>query len=171
MRRRVRRMIGALACAFVLASCGASDADLPLGIGEPDWPTEATGYAEVFEAMPDEIGGLPRQDGGILVATYGEPEGDGTIRVYADDLGGAECPGLFGTSLLRATLEERGGFRPEQTSPDGADDPAYVLGSRPDGTSVAAWTVPDCRWILVVEGSTPTLRDAGVSALVGAATA
>lgn len=166
----MRRTIAGIVCALLLAACGGGDADLPLGMGEPEWPTDATGYAEVFEAMPAELEGLPRQEGGVLVAAYADPEGAEAARAYAEDLGGAECPGLVGTSLLRATLEERGGFTVE-TSSDGAQEPAFVLGARPDGTSVAAWTVPECRWILVVEASTARLRDAGIRALVETANA
>jgi hypothetical protein len=166
----MRRSHIAILITLVLAACGADPA-LPLGIGEPTWPTEATAYADVLAAMPQEIDGLPRQEGGILVATYGEPKGDETVRVYAEDLGGAECPGLFGVSLLRATLEEQGEFTIEESSPDGAEDPTYLFGTRPDGTSLAAWTVPDCAWVVVVEASTPALRDAGVEALVQAASA
>ena len=166
----MRRYRLAIIATLVLASCG-SDPSLPLGIGEPTWPTEATAYADVFSAMPDEVGGLPRQEGGILGATYGDPKGDETLSVYAEDLGGAECPGLSGVSLLRATLEEQGDLTIEESSPEGAEDPTYLFGSRPDGTSVAAWTVPDCAWVVVVEASTPGLRDAGVEAVVGAASA
>jgi hypothetical protein len=138
-----------------------------LGIGEPTWPTEAQGWAEVIEAMPDDLDGAARQEGGVLVATYGE--GDGKVTVYAEDLGGAECPGLFGVSLLRSTLEEHGDLTVSESSPDGAEDPTYLLGTRPDGTQVAAWTVPDCAWVAVVEAPTTALRDAAVEAFVGAA--
>jgi hypothetical protein len=164
----MRRTAATLLIVSLLAAC-ASEPGLPGGIDEPAWPTDAEGWAAVLEAMPDEIEDLPRQEGGILVATYGDPGSDETVRVYADDLGGAECPGLFGTTLLRSILEEGGDLKVEESSPDGAEDPTYLFGSRPDGTKLAAWTVPDCRWVVVVEAPTVALRDAGVEATVAAA--
>lgn len=158
----------AILFAVLLTAC-ASEPGLPLGIGEPTWPTEAEGWAEVIAAMPDRLDDAERQEGGILVATYGED--DDLVRVYAEDLGGAECPGLFGVSLLRSTLEEGGDLTISESSPDGAEDPTYLFGSRPDGTLLAAWTVPDCAWVAVVEAPTTALRDTAVEALVGAASA
>lgn len=163
----MRRTAAAVSIVSLLVACAGSP-DLPLGIGEPSWPTDAEGWALVFEAMPGEVDGLPRQEGGILGATYGDTTSRAWIRTYGDDLGGAECPGLFGTSLLRSILEEDGKLKVEESSPDGAGDPSYLFGSRPDGTKLAAWTVPDCRWVVVVEAPTETLRDAGVEAIVDA---
>jgi hypothetical protein len=163
----MRRTAAAILIAWVLASC-ASGPDLPLGIGGPAWPIDAEGWAALFEGMPDDVDGVPRQEGGILGATYGDTTSQEWVRTYADDLGGAECPGLFGTSLLRSILEEDGGLAVEESSPDGAGDPSYLFGSRPDGTELAAWTVPECRWVVVVEAPTEALRDAGVEAVVAA---
>jgi hypothetical protein len=163
----MRRAALTVAIVSMLSACG-SEAALPLGIGEPTWPVDAEGYAELIAGMPDEIGGLARQEGGLMVATYGE--GDEQVRAYAEDLGGAECPGLFGVSLLRSTLEDGGELTVVESSPDGAEDPTYLFGSRPDGTQLAAWTVPDCAWVVVVEAPTVELRDAGVEAFVAAAT-
>jgi hypothetical protein len=162
----MRRTAAAVTIALLLSACG-SEPSLPLGIGEPQWPTDAEGWAEVIDAMPDTLEDLSRQEGGILVATYGE--GDDEVRIYAEDLGGAECPGLFGVSLLRSVLEEQGDLTVDESSPDGAEDPTYLLGTRPGGAKVAAWTVPECRWVGVVEAPSETLREAGVEAFVDAA--
>lgn len=162
----MRRTAAALIVSLLVAC--ASGSDLPLGIGEPSWPTDAEGWAAVFAAMPGEVDGLERQEGGIIAATYGDTTSQAWVRAYGDDLGGAECPGLFGTSLLRSILEEDGKLRVEESSPDGAEDPSYLFGSRPDGTKLAAWTVPGCRWVVVVEAPTEALLDAGVEAVVRA---
>lgn len=164
----MRRTAAAVLLSVLLSACGSEPA-VPLGIGDPAWPTDAEGWAEVIAAMPDDLEGLPRQEGGILATTYGDPEDGDPVRIYPEDLGGAECPGLFGVSLLRSTLEEDGELAIQESSPDGAEDPTYLFGSRPDGTQLAAWTVPDCAWVVVVEAPTVPLRDAGVEAIVGAA--
>jgi hypothetical protein len=142
--------------------------DLPLGIGDVAWPTDAVGFAEVIAGLPDEIDGLPRLEGGILVATYGESQDDPSLRIWAEDLGGAECPGLNGVSLLRSTLERDGALTISESSPDDAEDPSYLLGTL-DERSVAAWTVPECAWVVVVEAPTPSSRDAAVEATVASA--
>lgn len=164
----MHRTLAAIVCVLTLAACNSEPA-LPLGIGDPTWPTDALGFGEVIAGLPQEIDGLERREGGILVATYGEEAGS-SVRIWADDLGGAECPGLFGVSLLRSTLEQDGVLTIAESSPDGAEDPTYLLGSL-DDLSVAAWTVPECAWVVVVEGSTPALRDSGVEATVAAASA
>jgi hypothetical protein len=163
----MHRTFAVIVCVFTLAACNGGQGP-PLGIADPTWPTDATGFGEVIAGLPQEIDGVERQDGGILVATYGE---EGTsVRIWADDLGGAECPGLSGVSLLRSTLEKDGVLRIAESSPDGAEDPTYLLG-RLDDLSIAAWTVPECAWVVVVEASTPALRDAGIEATVDAASA
>lgn len=164
----MRRTAAAVMLAWSLAAC-ASGSDLPLGIGDVTWPTDAEGWAAAISSMPDDLDGLARQEGGILVATYGDPASGGVVRVYADDLGGAECPGLFGTSLLRSVLEEGGDLTVVESSPEGSGDPSYLFAERPDGTQLAAWTVPECRWVVVVEAPDVAQREAGIEALVDAA--
>lgn len=174
----IRRLLPLLLVA--LAACGdgspatSASSTLPFRLADPAWPQDAQGMQVIMDALPDEIAGLPRQEAAWLTANYGDaavtnPE----LQIYVVDLGGAECPGLSGVSLIRATIEEDGKMTIDESStdPPPEGEPAYLLGTRKDGTAVAAWTVPRRKWVFVVEAPTADVRDAAAQIVVDAATA
>ena len=90
--------------------------------------------------------------------------------IYAVDLGAAACPGMSGGSLVRSTLEQRGGaLKIDQQSPDEVPDgtPAYLVGSR-GGQQVLAWSVGGAHWVIAIEAASAEARDAAAAAMVEA---
>ncbi|MGZ4149556.1 MAG: hypothetical protein ACXVQJ_05925 [Actinomycetota bacterium] len=170
-----RLLLCSLLVPFLLAACGAGSSttspgsDVPFGLAEVTWPKDASSLEGVFAALPDTLEGLPSADAPYLSASYGA----GTtpdVRIYAVDLGAAECPGMSGGSLVRSTLEQNGRVKVAEESPDDVPDgvPAYLLGTR-DGMYVGGWSVPRVHWVFAVEATTPALREAAINAVVDAA--
>lgn len=149
-----------------LAACGSPSIEAaPFGIGSTTWPSGVAGVQVVFDGLPSEIDGLALGEGAPLSAVYG----DGAIRMWAEDLGAAGCPGLAGADLVRSALG--GDVSIERTSPDPLPDgvPPFLIGTLPDGAYVAGWSVPGCSWVFAVAAATPELREAAASALADAA--
>jgi hypothetical protein len=142
----------------------------PFGLGTVTWPIDVNELDGIFAALPDEISGQPRLDGGFQTAIYGEGK-DRVATIYAVDLGAAACPGMSGGSLVRSTLEQRGGeLKIDQQSPDQVPDgtPAFLVGRR-EGQQVVAWSVPGAHWVIAIEATSPEARDAASAAVVVAA--
>jgi hypothetical protein len=157
-----------LALLLLIAStaCGTPATEVPpFGIGSVSWPTNATAAQEVFDRLPGELRGMPRDDGPPLSTSYG----GGAVELWAEDMGAAECPGLLGVDLVRAALDGEVVTETVAADPQPEGVPPFLIGSRPDGTFVAAWSVPGCSWVFAVEAGSAELREAAVSELVRAA--
>src|SRR5512141_1548002 len=142
----------------------------PFGLGTVTWPVDVNALDAIFAALPDEVSGQPRLEGGFQTAIYGEGK-DRVATIYAVDLGSAACPGMSGGSLVRSTLEQRGGpLKIEEQSPDEVADgtPAYLVATR-GGQSVLAWSIGGAHWVIAVEATSPAAREAAAAAIVQAA--
>jgi len=164
--------------ALALAGCSRGEdpttspqaGEAPFELGTVTWPIDVNELDGIFAALPDEISGQPRLDGGFQTAIYGEGK-DRVATIYAVDLGAAACPGMSGGSLVRSTLEQRGGeLKIDQQSPDQVPDgtPAFLVGRR-QGQQVVAWSVPGAHWVIAIEATSPEARDAAAAAVVAAA--
>ena len=152
------------------ASTSPQAASVPFGLATVTWPVDATALDPIFAGLPDEVSGQRRLSGGYLTAIYGEGN-DRVATIYAVDLGSAACPGMSGGSLVRSTLEQRGGpLRVDQQSPDEVPEgtPAYLVGKR-GGQQVLGWSVPGAHWVIAIEATSADAREAAAAAIVGAA--
>ena len=162
---------------LVLSSCARGGdtsspqaASAPFGLATVTWPVDANELDAIFAALPDEVSGRSRLNGGYLTAIYGEGK-DRVATIYAVDLGSAACPGMSGGSLVRSTLEQRGGsLRVDQQSPDEVPEgsPAYLVGTR-GGHQVLGWSVPGAHWVIAIDATSPEAREAVAAAIVEAA--
>jgi hypothetical protein len=175
----IRRLLVLVLVAATASACGgsttppSSTADPVEALGGATWPKDAQAAQAIFDRLPDTIAGLARADAGALQATYGSTAKD-RIRIWVDDFGGSECPGLTTPTLLRITIKKAGHFKQERATPD---DPsqlrpfAYLLsGSDADG-SAAAWASEGSTWIYVVIAPDADAREAALRAMTAAATA
>lgn len=173
MTRRLLLCSFLLPLLFTACSRGSTTtspgSDVPFGLAEVTWPKDASSLEGVFTGLPDTLEGLPRADAPYLTASYGD-SATPDVRIYAVDLGAAECPGMSGGSLVRSTLEQNGKVKVAEESPDDVPDgvPAYLLGTR-GGNYVGGWSVPRVHWVFAVEATTPALREAAIRAVVDAA--
>jgi len=163
-------IVALMACARGGSSASSPEAAAaPFEIGSVAWPVDANALDAIFAALPDDVSGQARLDGGYLTAIYGEGA-NRVATIYAVDLGSAACPGMSGGSLVRSTLEQRGGkLRVDQQSPDEVPEgtPAFILGSR-GGQQVVAWSVPGAHWVIAIEATSAQAREAAAAAIVQA---
>ena len=161
---------------MVATACGGGSSptdsprdDVADALAEVRWPTDISSLERIFASLPEDLDGLSRTDAPYLSANYGRTK-DAHVTIYAVDLGGAACPGLSGSSLVNATLSEKGKVTVSSESSAHVDgtDLAYVLGTR-NGRLVGGWSIPDANWVFAVEASTPALRTAAIHAVIGAA--
>jgi hypothetical protein len=173
MKRTALLIVSAVlltACSSAGGSASSASGSAPFGLATATWPIDATGLDAIFAALPNAVSGQPRLDGGYLTAIYGEGA-DRIATIYAVDLGSAACPGMSGGSLVRSTLEQRGGsLRIADQSPDEVAEgtPAYLVGRR-DGQQVLGWSVAGAHWVIAIEATSPEARDAAAAAIVSAA--
>jgi hypothetical protein len=172
----IRRLFVLVLVAATASACGGSPttpsaADPVEALAGVTWPRDAQAAQAIFDRLPDTIGDLPRADAGALQATYGSSAKD-QIRIWVDDFGGSECPGLTTPTLLRITIKKAGHFKQERATPD---DPsqlrpfAYLLsGSDGDG-SAAAWASAGSTWIYVIVAPDAGAREAALRAMTAAA--
>jgi hypothetical protein len=157
------------ACARGDAGAIDSPASAPFRLATVTWPADVTALDAVFAALPDQLSGQPRLDGGYQTAIYGEGK-DRVATIYAVDLGAAACPGMSGGSLVRSTLEQRGGaLKIDEQSPDEVADgaPAYLVGTR-GGANVVAWSIGGAHWVIAIEATSDEARAEAAAAVVGA---
>ena len=175
----IGRLLLLVLVAATASACGgsttppSSSSDPVDALGSVTWPRDAQAAQAIFDRLPDTIAGLPRADAGALQATYGSTAKD-RVRIWVDDFGGSECPGLTTPTLLRITVKKAGHFKQERATPD---DPsqlrpfAYLLsGSHADG-SAAAWASAGSTWIYVVVAPDAGAREAALRAMTTAAAA
>jgi hypothetical protein len=158
------------ACANGSDTASTQARSAPFALDTVTWPVDATQLDAVFGALPGDLSGQPRLEGGYQTAIYGEGK-DRVATIYAVDLGSAACPGMSGGSLVRSTLEERGGvLRVDEQSPDEVSDGelAYLLGIR-GGKPVLGWSIPGAHWVIAIEATSVDGREAAAAAIVRAA--
>jgi hypothetical protein len=175
----IRRLLALVFVAATASACGGSAtappsaADPVDALGGVTWPKDAQAAQAIFDGLPDTIAGLPRADAGALQATYGSTA-KGQIRIWVDDFGGSECPGLTTPTLLRITIKKAGHFKQERATPD---DPsqlrpfAYLLSGSDEDGSAAAWASAGSTWIYVVVAPDADAREAALRAMTAAAAA
>jgi hypothetical protein len=166
-----RLLIAFVLVPFLLVACGGDGgSDMPYGLDGPSWPKDAAELQATFEGLPSSLDGLQRGDAYWLTANYGGTQRDPDVKIYAVDLGGAECPGLEGSSLVRSTLEEQGALKVGEVS--SADAPegevVWIRGHRPGGIHVFGWSVPGARWVFAVEATEASTLEAAIGAVVDA---